>query len=181
MVYFCLTSSSQPSSRCIINVESPPSAHAQRSHEDNDFHSRCAPVITKSLAFFRFRPVFPPISSAPQAPLLPANGCFHFLHHRFISEWCRSSSSQRVIVAQSGQPAADPAGGCASRSPSELKTNAAPSPTVCPPAFQLSLVQTEVALTQVFLHFCAVHAALHPVREFQRICHMCQYINKGCE
>lgn len=52
MVYFCLSSSSQPSSRCIINVENPPSAHAQRRHEDNDFHLRCAPVITKSSAVF---------------------------------------------------------------------------------------------------------------------------------
>lgn len=51
MVYFCLSSASEPSSRCIINVENPP-AHAQQRHEDNDFHLRCAPVITKSSAFF---------------------------------------------------------------------------------------------------------------------------------
>lgn len=52
MGYFCLSSSSQPSSRCIINVENPPSAHALRRHEDNDFHLHCAPVITNSSVVF---------------------------------------------------------------------------------------------------------------------------------
>lgn len=130
MVYFCLSSSSQPSSRCIINVENPPSAHAQQRHEDNDFQLCCAPVITKVFSGFCFRPSFSPISKAaavPQAPLLLANGCFHFLHHRFIRKRCGSSSSLRVIVAHSGRPGAEPASGCASLSPSELKTSAAPS------------------------------------------------------
>lgn len=66
MVYFCLSSSSQPSSRCIINVENPPSAHAQRRHEDNDFHLRCAPVITKSSVFFVSGPAFLSFRRLPQ-------------------------------------------------------------------------------------------------------------------
>lgn len=52
MIYFCLSPSSQPSSRCIINVENPPSPHALLRHEDGDFDLSCRLLIKMCCGFF---------------------------------------------------------------------------------------------------------------------------------
>lgn len=130
MVYFCLSSSSQPSSRCIINVENPPSAHAQQRHEDNDFHLRCAPVITKSSAVFVSGPAFLPFRRLPQPHrrhCFSLMAVFIFYTTGSLENGADLHPPCIVIVAHSGRPGADPASGCESHSPLELKMSATPS------------------------------------------------------
>lgn len=107
MIYFCLAPSSQPSSRCIINVENPPSPHVLLRHEDGDFDLSCRLLIRMCCGGFfcfvshRLSSILR-ISTVLQTrswQALCANGCFHFLHCGVIRE--QANSMQIFILSVS--------------------------------------------------------------------------------
>lgn len=107
MVYFCLSSSSQPSSRCIINVENPPSAHALWRHQDNDFYLCCAQVITNSSAVF-VSDFLPFLELAWPCVLLM--GVFIFYTAASLENGADLYPPSVSLCPHSGRPGADPAG-----------------------------------------------------------------------